>query len=510
MPDQTTTPTPHPADTYDVIVVGSGAGALTGAYLAAHGGLRTLVLEKTDKLGGTSAYSGAAAWLPGTQVQERAGIGDSTESARTYLRALLGDAHAEHQEAFVTTAPGLVARLEEDPHLAFEFQAFPDYFDRDGRVPGGRSFIPLALPLDEIGERAALVRPPVDRDRAGKGHHLGQPMAQGRALIGRLLLALDATGNATVRTGAAVDRLVTEGDRVTGVEAATDEGRVTFTAARGVLLASGGFEHDDAMRAEHGVPGASDWAMAPAGTNTGEPIRAAAQTGAALALMDQGWWSPGLAMPDGTASFTLGFRGGIVVDANGQRFANESLPYDQMGRAMAADPARVPSHLVFDDRTGGKLPAISLPGGTPEEHLAAGTWQRADTLRELAALIGVPADALEASVARFNGFVAAGVDEDFGRGADEFDNYFARPVLVPVDQGPFYAARLVLADLGTKGGAVTDVDGRVLRADGSVITGLYAAGNASASMTGEFYPGPGIPIGTAMVFASRAVDDMLR
>ncbi|GAB2868370.1 FAD-dependent oxidoreductase [Nocardioides pacificus] len=511
MPDQTTSPSHRPAtQDYDVVVVGSGAGALTGAYLAARAGLRTLVLEKTDRLGGTSAYSGAAAWLPGTQVQERAGLADSTESARTYLRALLGDDHLEHQEAFVTTAPGLVARLEEDPHLAFEFQAFPDYFDREGRVPGGRSFIPAALPLDEIGERAALVRPPVDRDRIGKGHHLGQPMTQGRALIGRLLMALDATGNATVRTGAAVDRLVTDGDRVVGVEAVTGEGREAFAAARGVLLASGGFEHDDAMRREYGVPGASDWAMAPAGTNTGEPIRAAAQAGAALDLMDQGWWSPGLLMPDGTASFTLGFRGGIVVDAHGQRYANESLPYDQMGRAMAADPARVPSYLVFDQREGGRLPAISMPGGDPAEHLAAGTWQQADTLAELAGLIGVPPDALEASVERFNGFAAAGVDEDFGRGRDEFDNYFARPVLVPIDLGPFYAARLVLADLGTKGGAVTDIDARVLRADGSVIEGLYAAGNASASMTGGFYPGPGIPIGTAMVFASRAIDHLQR
>ncbi|MDT0203146.1 FAD-dependent oxidoreductase [Nocardioides sp. AE5] len=492
--------------TYDVVVVGSGAGAMTGAYLAARAGLSVAVVEKTDKLGGTTAYSGAAAWLPGTQVQERAGLPDSTESARTYLNALLDEPDQAKLEAFLAEAPRLVAQLEEDPLLSFEFQAFPDYFERPGRVPGGRSFVPTPLPLEEIGERRDLVRPPVDRERVGKGHHLGQPLAAGRAYIGRFLMALDATGNATVHTRTAVDELLTEDDRVVGVAGTDGNGnRVTYGARRGVLLAAGGFERNHDERARHGVPGNAAWTMAPEESNTGEPIAAAVALGAATDLMDQAWFTPGIAHPDGSAAFTLGFRGGLVVDQNGQRYANESLPYDQMGRAMAADAARIPSYVVFDSTSMGHLPAIAIPEGNPEDHLAAGTWHRADTLVDLAAAIGVPADALVATVERFNGFAAAGDDEDFDRGKDEFASYFASPVLVTVAEGPFWAARLVLSDLGTKGGLVTDVDARVLRGDGSPIEGLYAAGNTSASMTGKFYPGPGAPIGTAMAFASRAV-----
>jgi len=198
----------------------------------------------------------------------------------------------------------------------------------------------------------------------------------------------------------------------------------------------------------------------------------------------------------------------VVVDGNGRRYANESLPYDQFGRAMAADPARVPSYVVFDARTQGRLPAISLPGGRPAEHLEAGTWVRSDTLAGLAAAIGVPEAELTATVERFNALAVAGEDTDFGRGRDEYDRYFADPVLVPITEAPYTAARLVLSDLGTKGGLVTDTEARVLDAAGSPLAGLYAVGNASASLTGRVYPGPGTPIGTAMAFALRAVEDL--
>jgi len=497
--------------TFDFVVVGSGAGAMTGALLAARAGLSTVVLERTERLGGTSAYSGAACWLPGSVVQERSDVGDSVESARRYLGELLGEDRDGRQEAFLSRAPSLVAELESDPALEFEWRAFPDYFDRPGRVPRGRSIVPVDLPREVVGDRASLVRPSVELDRVGRDHR-DAPLTAGRALIGRLLLALDATGYGTVLTRWCVDDLVVEDGRVVGVRATvpgTEPGTVTtqrVLARRGVLLASGGFERNDAMRSTAGVPGRADWSMAPAETNRGEVLEAAVAAGAAVDLMSEGWWCPGLAMPDGGASFTLGFRGGIVVDANGHRYANESLPYDQMGRAMAAAPERVPSHVVFDSREGGRLPAIALPGGRPEEHLAAGTWVEADSLAGLAGLIGVPAEALEATVARFNAAAARGRDDDFGRGEDEYDRHFADPVLVPTDQPPYRAARLVLSDLGTKGGLVTDVDARVLRTDGSVLEGLYAVGNSAASLTGGFYPGPGIPIGTAMVFAARAVD----
>ncbi|MFB4300842.1 FAD-binding protein [Actinomadura sp. NTSP31] len=496
-------------DEYDIVVAGSGAGAMAGALAAASAGLRTAVLEKTGVLGGTSAYSGSAIWLPGTRVQERAGIGDSTEGARAYLRALIGDGNAAHREAFLETAPELVEFLEKDPAIEFEFQAFPDYYDAPGRLAMGRSFVPLPLPAERLGDLAGLVRPPVDRDRAGRGHSASRPLVQGRALIGRLLLAITATGNGAVRTRTALTGLLTENGQVTGVTAATASGPVRLRARRGVLLAAGGFESSAALRQERGVPGAAGWTMAPDGANTGDAITAATAVGASTGLLDQAWFCPGVLTPDGLPAFTLGLRGGLIVDGSGRRFANESLPYDQMGRRLAA--ADGPFHLVFDARSEG-LPAISVPPVRLAEQVASGTWIQAGTLEELAARTGLPAAALTATVERFNGFAEKGVDEDFHRGEDPYDLFFSggRSCLAAVAEPPFYAAEIVLSDLGTKGGLRTDPDGRVLDTAGGPIPGLYAAGNTSASFTGPVYPGPGIPIGSAMAFAYRAVQDMRR
>jgi 3-oxosteroid 1-dehydrogenase len=253
--------------------------------------------------------------------------------------------------------------------------------------------------------------------------------------------------------------------------------------------------------------------MAPRGTNTGEPIEAAVALGAATDFSALGWFCPGLAQPDGGGSFTLGFRSGLMVDQRGRRYANESLPYDRFGRAMAAAPERIPSWYVFDSREDGRLPAIAMPEGDPAAHLEAGTWVRASTVEELADAAGLPPDALAATVERFNRYAASGTDEEFHRGEDEYDTFFAggtgpNKALTPCDAPPYYAARFVLSDLGTKGGLVTDVAARVLREDGSPIPGLYAAGNTAASVFGSVYPGPGAPLGSAMVFAALAVEDL--
>jgi 3-oxosteroid 1-dehydrogenase len=504
---------------YDVVVVGSGGGALTGAALAAKAGLSVCVVEKTDKLGGTSAYSGGACWLPGSEVQQRAGIADSTEGARDYLAAILGpglpSAQQAKVEAFLQTAPALVARLEDDPDMEFEWLPFSEYYDAPGRVPFGRSIQPTNLKRADLPpEVAELVRPPVERDRAGERGR--NTLSGGQSLIARLAAVVVREGG-TFRTNLPVTGLVTDpddpGGRVVGVAAMSPEGPVRLGARLGVLLASGGFEGNDEMRREHGVPGDPAWTMAPRGTNTGEPITAAIAIGAATDFTAQGWFCPGLEQPDGGGSFTLGFRSGLMVDRTGRRYANECLPYDRFGREMAEAPDRIPSWFVFDSREDGRLPAIAMPEGDPAAHLEAGTWVTAATLPELAEAAGLPAGALVETVERFNGYAATGVDDEFHRGEDEYDLFFAaghgpNKALSSLDAPPYFAARFVLSDLGTKGGLVTDAAGRVLREDGTPISGLYAAGNTAASVFGPVYPGPGAPLGSAMVFAALAVDDL--
>ncbi|WP_232676396.1 FAD-dependent oxidoreductase [Nocardioides sp. R-C-SC26] len=501
---------------YDLIVVGSGGGALTGAAVAARAGLSVAVVERTGYLGGTSAYSGGACWLPGSQVQQRAGLPDSTEGARAYLEAILPDAAdaavSAKLDAFLAHSPELVASLEEDDAMSFDWLPFSEYYDAPGRVPMGRSIQPASIKRDELREDvAALVRPPVELDRVGAPGR--RTLSGGQALIARLATIVLRDGGTVLTEHRMTDLLTGDDGRVVGVRAETPSGEVELTA-RAVLIAAGGFEGDAAMRTEHGVPGEVAWSMAPRGTNAGEPITAAAGLGAATDFSALGWFCPGLEQPDGGGSFTLGFRSGLMVDATGNRYGNECLPYDRFGRLMAAAPERIPSWFVFDSSEGGRLPAIAMPEGDPAEHLAAGTWVQADTISELAEAAGLPAEALTASVERYNGFCETGTDDDFGRGADEYDTFFTagtgpNKALTPCDQGPFFAARFVLSDLGTKGGLVTDAAARVLRTDGTAIPGLYASSNSTASVFGPVYPGPGAPLGSAMVFASLAVRDLL-
>jgi len=503
----------------DVLVVGSGGGALTGAYAAASAGLRTIVVEKTGVFGGTTAYSGAGLWLPDTQVQRRAGVEDSAEDARTYLRAVVGDYEVERQEAYIATAGELVALLESDPNIEFEWRSFPDYYPVPGRRESGRAIYPVDLPDADVGELRDLIRPDAGPDRAGEAHR-EDPYVGGRALVGRLLMALRGTGNAELLTETTARALTVEDGRVVGVEAVDAGGRsITIRAARGVLLAAGGMEADALLRTEHRIPGRAAWSMGPRGANTGDLVQAAIAVGADTALLEEAWWCTGVELPDGAAAFMVGVRRGVMVDDRGERFVNECLPYDRCARAMIEHGAEV-AHLVFDSSEGGILPAVVMPEVAAAEHLAAGTWVTAATIEGVAEQIGVPGDALRATVEEFNRSAANGVDEAFHRGEDAFDLFFcppgdepdgpANPALRPVAQPPFYAARIVVSDLGTKGGVRTDVDARVLRADGSPIEGLYAAGNTSASLTGHAYPSPGLPLGTATVFSYRAIQHMTK
>ncbi|WP_336881491.1 FAD-dependent oxidoreductase [Rhodococcus globerulus] len=503
---------------YDVVVVGSGGGALTAAYTAGVEGLRTLVLEKTPLFGGVTTYAGAAIWFPGNQIEMEGDPGDSVDLAREYLSHLLDDSAKAHYETYLETGPTLVDFLTAHPDINFTWNKFPDYFDQPGRRTGGRSIWPAPIEYEKVGEFLPFLRPALVFDRANEPHPEA-PITQGRALIASLLLAGRSTGNVTFRTETPVMDLVVQDGRVIGVQAEHHGRSIHVRATHGVVIAAGGYESNAGLRTATNTPGDAAWTMSPGGANTGDLITAGIRIGAATELMGDAWWNPGIELSDGRPAVLVCIAGGIMIDGSGTRFCNEASPYDQAGRRMAGNLAdgstsggtpHEPAWFVFDSRNGGKLPAISLPGDDLERCIAAGTLVRADSVVELSEKIGVPPQALADTVTRFNDAASTGVDADFHRGEDPYDLAFAagtgpNPALVPLDQGPYYAARMVIADLGTKGGLRIDTDGRVLKKNGGVLGGLYACGNSTASMTGHTYPGPGLPIGLSMLFGYRAV-----
>jgi 3-oxosteroid 1-dehydrogenase len=507
-------------ETCDVLVVGTGGG-LAGAYFAAASGLKTIVLESTDKFGGTTAYSGGGLWIPDSPVTRRAGVeGNTVEGARAYFHAVIGDrTPAALQDAYIDNAGPMIVALEKNPRFAFEHFPYPDYFHAaPGFLPAGRDTFPCPMPAEELGELLPLLRPPLATERAGLP--MPELLIGGHSLIGQLLLAIKATGNAKLKLNTPMDSLIVENGRVVGVEAVHDGKRVRYRADRGVLLAAGGFERNAAMRRKFGVAGTVPWSSGAPGGN-GRAIEAGVEIGAAVDLMDQGWWTPGLIDPEGNACFTTGVLGGVFVNGAGERFCNESMPYDLSGRAaIAAEAATGVSHspfwVIYDARFEGNVPFnyCAAPINDPADYFAAGFWKKAESLPELAGLAGLPEEALVATVERFNSFAASGTDMDFHRGETAYDVFFSlegdRPnkALVPIDKPPYFAAAFAVSDLGTKGGLKTDERARVLKADGSVIPGLYAAGNTMASVTGEVYPGPGCPVGTCMVFSYLAALDM--
>ena len=518
----------------DMLIVGGGGGALTGAFVAASEGLDVLVIESTDKFGGTTCYSGGAVWLPGSQAAARAGLDDTNAIALDYFQRVVGDrTPADLQRAFVGNGPAVVEYLERSRHIDFSWFAFPDYYGDIGCPPAhprGRDVLTEPLPVAAMGAFADQVRSAMPQEIAGEPEP--DVLGGGRGLVGRLLLACQDAGvrfllNCEMRA------LVVEDDRVTGVEALHAARPTRIHARKGVLMAAGGFERNQAMRDAFGVAGSAEWSCgAPGGM--GGAIQAGIAIGAATDLMSECWWMPGLIQPNGRTGFIAAVNGGIIVNAAGERFGNETGPYDRFGRKMRAGQAtgvdHVPAWWIWDASLGPSVPstAISLPVLEREDYERAGLWKQGATLAELAAEIGVPAEGLAASVARFNSFCESGIDADFHRGETPYDISLARelpalfgraaaspvgspnPCLIPIRTGPFYAAKIGLGDLGSKGGLKTDATARVLRPDGAVIPGLYAAGNTMAAVAGDAYPAPGTPIASCMVFSYLAAMDMAR
>jgi len=538
---------------FDVVIAGSGAAGMTAGLTAAHLGLSALVIEKAPAFGGSTARSGGGIWAPGNAVLRAARVADTPEQARAYLAHLAPGVPGEFREAFLGHAPAMLDLVLAMTPLRFTWvPGYADYYpEAPGGLAPGRSIEPVPSDGRKVlgGELGHLARPYLPTPvaitqaeyrwltlgrhpralrvaarvaaRALRARLLGQrPLGLGQALAAGLRAGLVSSG-VPLWLNTSLTSLEMTGDRVTGVRAVREGAPVLIRARRGVLVASGGFERDAEMRQRYQRPPiGTEWTTGAPG-NTGDGIRAGLSLGADVGLMDDAWWGPSIPLSGGPY-FCLSERnlpGCIMVNGAGQRFVNESAPYVDAVHAMydghTPENPHIPAWLVFDQRYRDRYVFAGLPPHRPlpRRWYAAGAVVRADDLPGLAAAAGVDADGLVKSVARFNEFAAVGKDSDYGRGDSAYDRYYGdprlpNPNLAALDRPPFYAVKVVPGDLGTKGGLVTDARARVLRPDGTVIEGLYAAGNASAAVMGHSYAGAGATIGPAMTFGYIAVHAM--
>jgi len=552
---------------FDVVVVGSGAGGMLAACRAADNGLSVAVLEKSAVYGGTSAVSGGGIWIPCNHHIAEIGASDTREAARIYIDACTkGVTSAAKVDAYLDIAPEMLRYLEAQTPVRYEaLPAYADYFqDLPGSMPGFRALDPLPVDGESLGEEFARLRLPSPGTLIGgrvavtskEAHvllskapgYVGLALRQfgrywfdvrarsrssrdrrltlGNALVGGLRRAL-LDRDVPVWLDAPMRELIDDEGRVTGVMVERNGEPVRVMAGRGVILAAGGFERNQAMRERYlPQPTQAKWSATPP-DNTGDAIAAGMQQGASIALMEHVWGAPTVHVDHEEKQRALfverNLPGCVVVNRMGKRFVNEAAPYSEFVPAMYRDHAKtgasVPAWMVFDAQFRHKYPCGPIMPGAmmPDSRIPAAfrpLLHRADSLDALADHIGVDAQGLRDTVADMNRYAQSGVDEEFGKGGNAFDTYYGdphvkpNPCLAPIVKGPFYAVRIDAGDIGTKGGLVTDEFARVLRADASPITGLYAIGNTSASMMGASYPGAGSTLGPAMTFGFIAANHL--
>lgn len=534
----------------DLIVAGTGVAAFAAAITAADGGMKVLMLESTDRWGGSSSMSGGGLWLPNNPLMRRAGVADSREEALAYLEETVGDAgpatSRSRKEAFVDGVAGFVGLAERHGVHFARSADYPDYYPE---LPGGKigraievepydvhrigawwetsrgngSGVPAPVKTDDFWLLARAWSTPGGLTRGARvvfrtiGSLLRRQKSVGMgSAVTAALLEVALRLGVEVRLSSPVTELVVEDGRVVGVRATHAGEPSAIRAERGIVLAGGGFDHNAEWRERYqGVDGS---ASSGSRGNLGTAIEVAQRIGAAVDLMDDAWWGGSIppATADGSASFLVSERSmpfTIIVDAAGDRFANESESYVDLGHHMLEHLRTVPGTcwMISDARHARRyLRSYALDPRAVKAMTEAGIWVKAPTLADLALRIGVDPARLAGTVARFNGFARSGIDADFGRGNSAYDRYYGDPLvrpnpnLGPLEKGPFEAVQVVPGDLGTKGGLLTDEHARVLREDGSVIEGLYAAGNNSASVMGRTYPGPGSTLGPAAVFGYLA------
>lgn len=543
---------------YDVVVVGSGGGGLSAALTAEIFGMSSIVIEKTEVFGGSTAKSGGTIWVPNNTYLQKAGVPDSDEKAKTYMDATVGDRVPEElKNAYLTKGKEMIDFFDKHTkHVRWAYTpGYSDYYpELPGGMPEGRSIEAALFDLRKLGDdldkmrRAGLPTKGmvltsyefhkvnmIMRTWIGKLTSLRvgmrlirtmltkyNPTTLGEALVARLYKALkDEGGDVWVSTP--FKDLVTEDGKVTGVVAEQNGKTIYIQAKKGVVLAAGGFSLNQEMREKYlPSPTNYEWSLS-SDEQEGDVIKACLKLGAKLDLMDKLWGTPTVLPPGQPAFMPVAERavpGLIIVNQAGERYINESVPYhefvDTMYEKNKEGAETVPSWIVLDSRAKkrylifGILPFQDFP----EQWVESGFLKVGNTPEELAKEMGVDTDKFAATIKRFNRFAENGKDEDFQRGDSAYDQYYGdpkldNPNLAPLDQGPFYAVQTFPGDIGTKGGLVTDGSARVLKEDGTPIEGLYATGNCQASSMGETYPGAGATIGAAMTFGYAAAKDMV-
>ncbi|GHD44344.1 dehydrogenase [Thalassobaculum fulvum] len=560
-------------ETYDcdVLVVGSGAGGLASAVAAAHRGLKTLVVEKEPVFGGTTARSGGWMWVPGNAPARRAGIEDSAEKAKTYLRHETGERFDEARvDAFLEAGPKAVDFFEQSTSLQFDLgPTFADYHPKaPGGMDAGRSIV--ARPFDgrELGGEIKRLRPPLAEITflgmmIGSGKELlhffnvtrspvsafyvaklfvkflrdmafhGRPMRlmNGNALIGRLAKSCFDKG-VPIWTRAPVRQLIrNDAGAVTGALVDTAKGTVEVRAAKGVVLAAGGFPQDPVRRKAmfgHAESGYEHASPAPPG-NTGDGLRLGEAVGASVEteLPNAAAWVPISRPPrkDGTLGTFPHFvdrskPGVIAVTRSGRRFCNEADSYHDFGQSLtkriAEEGGEICAFFVCDHRVLrkyglGHVKPAPVPFG---HHLRSGYLFRGDTPEALAREIGADPAQFAETIRKYNEHARTGEDPEFGRGTTSYNRSLGdpehkpNPCVAPLETGPFYAVKVVMGDLGTFAGLRCNQNAQVLGDGGRPIPGLYAAGNDAASIMGGNYPGGGITLGPAITFGYIAARHM--
>ncbi len=536
--------------TVDVVIVGSGGGGMVAALAAADAGATALVLEKQERIGGSTAMSGGIVWVPNNPVMRAAGVEDSYQDAMTHFEAVVGDvgpaSSIERRLAFLTEGNEMIDFLRARGVRFVYCPGYSDYYSSaEGGHDIGRGIEPVPFDGHVLGPWLDRLQPGLAKsvglavmtnESRDLGHYnrsvgaftvaarvalrtlaaraRGQDLlTNGASLIAQLLQVAIAR-DIPIWTDAPLHELVVEDGRVVGVRTVHDGADVAVRARAGVLLSAGGFAHNAEMRQRFSgdQPNQARWSIANPG-DTGEVLEAAMALGAATDLMDEAWWLPSPRtgrFGQSTLDQARQRPRTIYVDAAGERFVNESNSYMEVGKAMYErdkTSRAVPCWLVFDDRYRKRYAHLrSRPGRFPRQVFESGRLKQAWTIGDLARLCDIDEAGLAATIERFNEHAAQGVDPDYGRGESAYNralgdpNPRVHPCLGPIDEAPYYAVEVVPGDIGTCGGLLTDEHARVTDEQGLPIEGLYAAGNITATVMGRHYLGPGASIANSMVF----------